>query len=253
MFIHTDSAQILAHMLGSGDKVLVTHGGWVGSGELWLPVAERLRQGWRTLIFDHRGSGATLSSAPRITFDLLLDDLVRVLDAYKVENCVLAGESMGAMVVLEAALRWPDRFRGIVLVGARIDGSRTPGRDRLIAGCAADFPATMSAFVDACTPEPDCAAERAWGKKIVMRSNAKEAIELMECMEWLDFADRVADIAVPALVLHGARDVIAPVETAQLLAKRIPRASLAIAEEGGHVPTVTRPDWVAAQIEARFG
>jgi pimeloyl-ACP methyl ester carboxylesterase len=114
--------------------------------------------------FDHRGTGATISRAPRITFDLLVADLFLVLDRLAVGRCVLAGESAGAAVVLEAALRQPQRFSGLVLVGGRYVGERTTQRDRLLQGCRLDFAATMAAFVDACVPEEDCDAERAWGK-----------------------------------------------------------------------------------------
>ncbi len=36
-------------------------------------------------------------------------------------------------------------------------------------------------------------------------------------------------------------------------ADAIPGAKLVVAEGAGHVPTVTRPDWVAQQINAFFG
>lgn len=253
MFIRCDDASILAYLFGSGSKTLVTHGGWVGSGELWLPVLERLGPDWRGVAYDHRGTGATMSHAPRITFERLVDDLFAVMDDLKIEKCVLAGESAGSLVVLEAALRQPDRFSGLVLAGARPNGRRSPQTDRLVQGCKTDFASTMNAFVDACVPEEDCAAERAWGRKIVMRSCAKDAVELMECLVSVEIEDRLCEIEMPCLILHGRRDAISPIANAQFLAARLPHSKLVVAENAGHVPMVTRPAWVAAQINARFG
>jgi pimeloyl-ACP methyl ester carboxylesterase len=252
MFIKAEDADLLAHTLGHGSKALVTHGGWVGSGELWLPVAERMPSAWRTIIYDHRGTGATVSRSARITFDQLVDDLFVVLDTLRIETCVLAGESAGTMVVLEAALRQPKRFEGLVLVGARLSGHSTPQSERLLQGCRLDFQSTMNAFVDACVPEEDASAERAWGKKIVMRSTAKDAIDLMTCMEGQDFQPRLATINLPTLVLHGSRDVISPLANAKSIVGTMPRAELAVAEGAGHVSTVTRPQWVAGLIHAKF-
>ena len=80
---------------------------------------------------------------------MLVDDLFRVLDALKVERCVLAGESAGGLTVLQAARRTPERFNGLVLVGARYQGALSEGGKRLVAGCKVDFPTTMQAFVNA--------------------------------------------------------------------------------------------------------
>jgi pimeloyl-ACP methyl ester carboxylesterase len=146
MFLKTSDAELLVTSYGDSPRTIVAHGGWVGSGELWAAPFERLSQSWRTVTYDHRGTGATRHSAPAITFDLLVGDLFRVLDALNIDTCVLAAESMGAMVALEAALRHPERFTGLVIVGGRYSGARTPARDRLVAGCKADFRATMEAF-----------------------------------------------------------------------------------------------------------
>jgi pimeloyl-ACP methyl ester carboxylesterase len=252
MFLKTDDADLLINDFGAGPRAIVAHGGWVGSGELWSAPFESLSRSWRTVTYDHRGTGGTQHRAPRITFDLLVDDLFRVLDALKIDRCVLAAESMGAMVALEAARRSPQRFTGLVIAGGRYTGGRTPASERLIAGCKADFAATMAAFVDACVPEADCAAERHWGRQIVGRSNAEAAVQMMECVEHVDLQPHLPSIAVPTLVLHGRRDVIAPLSAAEQLACTLPIASLKVAEDAGHVPTVTRPRWVADQIDEYF-
>ena len=252
MFLKTPDADILIQSFGSGSKTLVAHGGWVGSGELWMLPFEHLSRAWRAVTYDHRGTGATISRAPRITFEMLVDDLFRVLDHCGIDKCTIAGESAGAAVVLEAVLRKPERFDGLVIVSGRYVGDRTPGRDRLLQGCRANFPATMDAFVDACVPEADCEAERAWGKQIVKRSNPQAAIELMECMEGIDIESRLAQIQQRCLVLHGTRDAITPMASSEKLASTLPNARLTIAEGAGHVPTVTRPQWVADNIDAFF-
>ncbi len=253
MFLKTSDASILVSAFGSGRNAFVAHGGWVGSGELWLPPFEYLSRSWRTVTYDHRGTGGTVHAAPKITYEALLADLFEVLDRLGIERCVLAGESAGAAVVLEAALRRPERFVGLVIVDGRYVGDRTPQQDRLIQGCRADFPATMDAFVNACVPEEACEAERAWGKMIVKRSNATSAIELMECLQGIDIECRLGSLNQPTLVIHGSRDAITPIASSEKLAALLPNARLVVAEGAGHVPTVTRPEWLAAQIDEFFG
>ncbi len=193
-----------------------------------------------------------IRQAPSITFELLVSDLFWVMDALKIERCVLAAESMGAMIALEAVLRCPDHFTGLVIVDGRYIGARTPARDQLIGGCKQDFFETMNAFVDACIPEAGCEAQRAWGKTMANQSNAATAIQILECVESVDVESRLHGIETPTLILHGRRDVITPLASSEMLLKSLKNASLVIHDEAGHVPTVTRPDWVAAEINRFF-
>jgi pimeloyl-ACP methyl ester carboxylesterase len=252
MFLKSADADLFVTAAGAGPRTFVAHGGWVGSGELWLLPFEQLSRRWRCVTYDHRGTGATVNRAPKITFDTLVDDLFRVLDALEIDECVLAGESSGAMVVLAAALRHPERFSGLVLVDGRYQGGRSAGAGRFIEGCKADFEATMEMFIAACIPEEDCAAERRWGKQIVMRSSGPDAVQLMECMEPVRIEDRLPRIVQPTLVIHGTRDVITPMANSETLAQKSPDSRLVIIEGAGHVPTMTRPDQVVRAIDDFF-
>jgi len=253
MFLRFPDADIFASSFGAGSRCLVAHGGWVGSGEMWLPPFEVLSRHWRTVTYDHRGTGSTINRAATITFEMLVSDLFAVLDALHIRSCVLAGESSGALVVLEAALRQPRRFEGLVLVGGRATSSNTAGASRFIAGCKADFDATMDTFVDACITETDAEPEKHWGRKIVKRSNGIEAAQLMEAMWAARVEDRLGEIVQPTLLIHGRSDRINPVEMSETMAARIPKAKLVVLEDAGHVPVITRGAVVARAIDSYFG
>ena len=75
---------------------------------------------------------------------------------------------------------------------------------------------------------------------------------MLECVEGVDVASRLGSITLPTLVLHGNRDVISPLAASERLLELIPHAGLRVADGAGHVPTVTRPEWVAAQIQDFF-
>lgn len=63
---------------------------------------------------------------------------------------------------------------------------------------------------------------------------------------------RLAAITQPTLVLHGSCDVIVPLTSAAHLGASIPNAKLMLAGGAGHVPTITRAQWVAQQIADYF-
>lgn len=252
MFLKLDDAELFVSSFGKGPDTLVAHGGWVGSGELWYQPFEILSRSWRTITYDHRGTGATVNHAQTTTFELLVQDLFKVLDALSVDRCVLAAESSGACIALEAALRDPSQFKGLVIVDGRYYGGRTVGAARFMEGCRTDFPGTMELFINACIPEENCDAERRWGKQITHRSNGPSAIQLMECLEVVDVEPRLSTISLPTLIIHGRRDVICPLAAAENLAAKIPNSRLVVIEDAGHVPTITRPVDVAKAIEDFF-
>lgn len=182
MFLKSDDADLFVTSFGSGPRTIVAHGGWVGSGELWQQPFEQLSRRWRTVTYDHLGTGAT----------------------------------------------------------------------RFIEGCKANFEATMEMFVNACTPDDHCEAERGWGKQIVMRSDCPSAVQLMECLEPVQLEDRLSQIQLPTLLIHGSRDIITPIASSQNLAQQLPNSKLVTIEGAGHVPTVTRPAEVVRAIEEFF-
>nr|MCU0898845.1 alpha/beta fold hydrolase [Burkholderiales bacterium] len=106
MFIDVGDAKLYATAFGPRTApAIVAIGGWIGSWELWAEPFSILSERWRTVAYDHRGSGATVAPVESITFANLVTDLFAVLDAHGIETCTLAAESAGAQTALGAALR----------------------------------------------------------------------------------------------------------------------------------------------------
>lgn len=252
MFLSRPSAKLFLTDMGPGPKTLLAHGGFVGSGELWAGPFGFLSHSWRAVTYDHRGSGVTTHTG-RISFDQLVDDLFAVMDAASIEQCVLAGESMGAKVVLAAALKAPERVTGLVLVdGAWTKPTPDGPSSKLVAGCRADFRRTIDAFVDTCIPELDGDDARHWAKQIVYRSSGEPAAQLLEAAADIDLASRVSSIEKPTLIIHGSADRIVPLASSENLAGQMKNSKLVVMEGIGHVPTLTRPQKVASEISSFF-
>jgi len=77
-------------------------------------------------------------------------------------------------------------------------------------------------------------------------------VQLMECLEPVQLEDRIHQIQLPTLLIHGSRDIITPLASSQNLAQLLPSSELVVIEGAGHVPTVTRPHEVVSAIEKFF-
>lgn len=253
MFVSIGDTKLFTLSFGARtNPAILALSGWIGSWEDWADPLSILSESWRAISYDHRGSGATVAPVESITFDRLVDDVVAVLDAYEVERCVLAAMSMGAGVAFGAALRYPERFSGLVVVDS-LDLRRGPREnDPFIAMLKEDFPAAIDRFVNACVPESDSDHIKRWGRMILDRASQEAAIALYQMGNSIDLRNNLRRVTQPTLILHGDADVLASVESAQWLAEMLPNAKLVVLNGAGHVPIMTRPREVADEIMGFF-
>ncbi len=255
MYIAAHDARLFALAFGPRHPeapVLLALGGWVGSWELWAEPMARLSAEWRTIGIDHRGTGATVCPPAAITFEAMVADVFRVLEAFEVDQCVLAAESAGASVAVAAALRHPERFTGLVLVDGLITNGPRPANDPFRAALYADYAQTIDRFVEACAPEPNHALIRQWGRLIVNRASPEAGRALYDALDGIDLWPDLGRLTLPTLLLHETGDPFVPVASARALAQALPNAQLVELPGRGHVPTLTQPEAVAEAIDAFF-
>ena len=60
--------------------------------------------------------------------------------------------------------------------------------------------------------------------------------------------DRLKNVKIPTLIMHGAKDVLVPPQNAKILADLIPNAHIKMFTESAHAPYVEEPDAVIDAI-----
>ncbi len=253
MFIQSGDAQIFSVSFGTPKSPpILGIGGWIGNWELWAGPFSTLSACWHTIAYDHRGSGATIAPIESITFAKLVEDVIAVLDAYGVEQCLLAAESAGALTALGAALKYPERVSGLAIVDGLYYQAPLTGDDPFLLGLQMDYSRTLDWFVEACVPEEGCEPVKSWGRQILGRASPEAAIALYRMASSIDLRPDLASIHQKTLILHGDADRLVPLPAARWLAETLPNARLSTLPGAGHVPTMTRPEEVARQIKDFF-
>lgn len=124
---------------GSGFPVLCLHG-HPGAGRSLSVFTKHLSQRFRTIAPDLRGYGESQTQQSFSMTDHLMD-LEAVLDRYDVSRCLILGWSLGGILAIELALKFPERVSGLVLIAtsARPWGDHPPisWQDNLNTGIAA--------------------------------------------------------------------------------------------------------------------
>jgi 3-oxoadipate enol-lactonase len=196
-------------------------------------------------IVDQRGNGDSDEPPGPSTMATFVDDAVAVLDALGWDRAHIYGQSFGGMVALELALTHPRRVRTLVL------GCTTAGEGHTVPVEDEHVPKgePWRAWYGRGYPDehPDEVAE----DLLVARADPQHpegARRQWEAMVAWDAYDRLPEIGVPTLVLHGTEDRMISPANAELLADRIPRAELVWIEGAGHVYNWEQPQRVDAVV-----
>lgn len=102
---------------GAGLPLVFLHGGW-SRAEAWRPQIERFAEDYRVITLDIRGHGQTGAGDRRqYSIELFADDLELVFDHLDVDQPLLCGLSLGAIVTQAYLDRHPGRAAGAILAG----------------------------------------------------------------------------------------------------------------------------------------
>jgi pimeloyl-ACP methyl ester carboxylesterase len=194
-----------------------------------------------------------------VSVETMADDAARVLRALDVPSTHVAGFSGGSIVSQELALRHPQLVRSLVLQ------STWPVADRylrswvLFVRWLVEVAPSERAFLEGFFLDIYTARAHNDGTvdqiiEEVLAFPYKQATEdlqrYLDAFVYHDTTDRLAEIAVPTLVLAGGRDVTARPELCRAVAERIPGARFEVMEEEAHQPFQEVPDEWNARVDA---
>ncbi|MBT3164305.1 alpha/beta hydrolase [Streptomyces sp. Vc74B-19] len=221
-------------------------------------LCERLAAGGRRVVrYDLRGSGASTTldpEAPAYTLRDLAADAAALADALGGRPAHLAGIGVGGMVAQVAALDHPNAFSALTLAGTRAVAPGPPDDDlpdhdqatmsRLFGhpmpdwsdrDAVADFAAAGAEILGDEPVAARAVAARIWDRTPGTAPAVQMANQLGMVFSRLDCAprwrERLPEIKLPTLVVHGRRDRFFPVGNAEAIAREIPGARLLVLEE----------------------
>ena len=227
---------------GDGPAIIWSHG-FLMDHTMFDAQVEALSGDYRCIAWDERGFGATPATAPFTYWDGA-DDAVALLDHLGIDQAVFAGMSQGGFISLRAALAHPDRVRGLVLIDTQAGTEAAENIEAyggMLQHWLSDAPlGEIGEFVAGLIlGDPDLAATwiPIWEER---RSEMNE--HPGNCLlDRDDITDRLGEIGVPALVVHGDADAAIPLELGQVLADSIPTATIAVMPGGSHAANMTHP------------
>jgi pimeloyl-ACP methyl ester carboxylesterase len=103
--------------MGSGLPIIFIHPPLLESNN-FMYQKEQLSDKYQIITFDIRGHGLSQYSKRPITYQLLAQDIIKLLEFLKIKKAYICGYSTGGSIALETMLTFPDQFYGGILISA---------------------------------------------------------------------------------------------------------------------------------------
>ena len=112
-FIKTNGLNIYYEDYGSGEPLVLLHGG-LGSSARMRPLVPALSKHCRVIVPDARGHGKTDNPGGKFSYRLLADDLAEFIQRLGIHQPFICGWSDGGQTALELGMHYPNLAKGLV-------------------------------------------------------------------------------------------------------------------------------------------
>jgi len=234
---------------------------------MWRYVAPAFEAEYRVVLFDHVGAGGSdLSAYHRGKYDSLqgyASDVLEICRELGIADAIFVGHSVSAMVGVLAAVREPDRFRELILVGPSpryIDESGAEGGyaggfsrediEGLLESLDSNYLGWSSAMAPVIMGNPDRPELGGELTNSFCRTDPEIAKHFARTTFLSDNRADLAKVTARALILQCAEDAIAPREVGAYVHRTIPDAELVVLDATGHCPNLSAPRETIEAIRA---
>lgn len=237
---------------GSGDPVVFAHG-YDMDHTMFTAQFEDLPDRYRCVAWDMRGHGRSDCPPGPWSMQDLVEDMVAFIEGVEAAPCHLVGMSVGGMLGVRVGIQRAELVRSLVLIDTSAD-AEDPESAALYTG-----------FQDAISAQGITDERLEAGLPILFgeryRATAQEAMEfhidrirsmnVEAAVEGLrtfisrdSVLDRLGEINVPVLVIHGEDDIAQPISEAEKIVEHLPGAELVRIPGAGHTTPLEAPDAV---------
>jgi sigma-B regulation protein RsbQ len=246
----------------AGPPMMFAHG-FGCDQNMWRFVAPAFADSHRIVLFDHVGNGNSDLSAydekRYASLDGYATDVLEIIEEYDLHDVVFVGHSVSAIIGVLAAVREPDRFDRLVLVGPSpryLDDEGYTGGfsladiEEMLESLDSNYLGWSSAMAPVIMGNPDRPQLGAELTNSFCRTDPEIAGRFARVTFLSDNRDDLPKLRTPALVLQCTDDVIAPTAVGEYVHRQIPGSTFVQLHATGHCPNLSAPEETVAAIKA---
>jgi pimeloyl-ACP methyl ester carboxylesterase len=224
---------------GAGEPLILLHGGF-GSADVWANQIPAFSEDYYVITPDSRAQGRTTDSDAAISYHLMAEDTIHLMDYLGINSAYIVGWSDGGDIGIDLAIHHPERVKALVAFGANIspDGYQDSFLDYVRNITVDDIKLMVgSKYLEMM---PDSAR-----LPIIL-----EKIRTLYLTEPNFTPEELATITAPTLILDGQHETVIRLDHPQKIGELIPNAQLIILPNAGHSAVTENPDiWNNAVLD----
>ena len=248
---------------GDGPVDFVFVPGWVSHLESWWEADaparffRRIASFSRLIMFDKRGTGLSDHFTGVPTLEERSDDVRAVMEAVGSTAAFLCGLSEGGPMSVLFSAAYPDRTRGLILIGSNVrivkspdwPYGKTPEEWQEFREGIEDW--GQGGLINLFLPSfaGDERAKRYFSRWQRMSASPSTALALFDANTQIDIRHILPQVQVPTLVIHRTDEPVVSVGNARYAAEHIPGARLLEQPGEDHLPWLGDADGMLDAIE----
>jgi 3-oxoadipate enol-lactonase len=232
---------------GEGPPIVFVHG-LGATSNVWHAQRVTLSKYFRAVTFDLSGSGRSDKSKRSYSIDGWCDEIAGLMDHLHMEQAVLAGHSLGTVIVQKFAARFAPRAKAIVLAGALVELG-PPGKEAFTKraetvereGMAGVADTVLGGALSAGSRERNLALTGMVREMLLANDPACYAGHCRALIGGSAKADH-PKITCPALLVVGDQDPVTPLSLQRQIAAAISKSQIRIVPNTAHLTMLEAPE-----------
>lgn len=249
-------------IMGNGETPMIFAHGYGCDQHMWRLITPAFVDSNRLILFDHVGAGKSdISAYDRAKYSSLdgyAEDLLEICRELDLKNAIFVGHSVSTMIGVLAAIKEPERFSRLVLIGPSPryinDTYYEGGFTRKDIDDLLDFQdsnylgwsASMAPVIMGSENEPELSEEL---HNSFCRTDPDIARQFAAVTFLSDNRDDLPEVRVPSLVIQCQDDAIAPTSVGEYVRDHLLESDMVILNATGHCPHLSAPEETIAAIK----
>ncbi len=257
-----NDVEMYYELKGSGFPLVMIMG-FAGNIDWWpYKFIKELSKRYQVLLFDTRGTGKTQDKGIIYSMPLLARDTISLMDKLGIEQAHLFGISMGGLIAQEMVLRYPVRFKKLILASTScgLRHGTLVSFDRLKFWLKYPFDSRIRSrslmtniffsqkYLNQKMESEEKRKKTVSRRLLIHDTPIKTKLKQMTGIFFCDTFCRLPQITSQTLIITGTKDFMVPHKNSTILAERIPSTKLLKLKGHGHALIGESPEKVSSII-----
>lgn len=272
-FIQTNGIKTYYKTIGTGEPLIVVHGGPGLAHNYLLPKFKRLAENYQVIFYDQRACGKTSGdeNPDQISVGNLVEDLEALRNAMGIKKMNLIGQSWGGILALNYSIKYPKNLKNLIVLESGPCSSEYEIEKRVMERLTKEEIAKLTEITTSeefKNHDPksyinylllifkayfyDISFHKEldfnyFTTEMIKKNNISEPM-FAKYFNDFDIYDKLEIINCPTLIIHGKYDVI-PYQAIERVYNCIPESELILFENCGHFAHIEKNEEYFNAIE----